>query len=626
MNEATRTIIFVVVAVVSVVIAFAARQSSSVKPLDEFDESLISQPFYPDFTDPNEATSLRVVTFNEKRGEAKIFEVASKDGKWTIPSHHNYPVDGKDRLERTAASVIKIQRGALAGRRKSEFERLGVVDPMDVLEADKEIEDVVGIGNRIGLYKGETALAEFIIGNAVEGKRDHYYVRRPDEDQTFITQVEVDLSTDFVDWIEPDLLQIERAELKEIDIFKYSVNEPPSSGKVLSLSKEDEVADWKLYGLDEMTEELVETEVNSIVNVLDDMKIVGVRPKPPIFSENLRVNKGISLNRSTLADLENRGFYLGSDGQGNTALMSEEGEMQVATTEGVSYRMYFGKVFTGTEFEIEVGFANDKEKNKAEQNDNSDEEDSTEGESDDEKKSRYLFVMASFDPSAIGEPPVKPTKPEPKPEKTETKDDGNSEDDKEDKDDAGKENDEGAKDDESDNKEPDADVDEKVDPEKEYQQALEKYEADRKSYQSKVEAGQKKAKELNDRFAPWYYVISAQSFEDLSLTREALVRKKPAEEVQDSSDENNSDSKKPGLPEINPKDKENKPESNSKTESSGKKEEKPADKDDSDQADNTTEKPTTKNAEDDKASSEESAGTPKEEEKPAESGNTKQEN
>jgi hypothetical protein len=51
------------------------------------------------------------------------------------------------------------------------------------------------------------------------------------------------------------------------------------------------------------------------------------------------------------------------------------------------------------------------------------------------------------------------------------------------------------------------------------------------SFQSKVESGSEKADELNQRFAKWYYVISGESYDKLSLDRSAFVSTKAVEDV-----------------------------------------------------------------------------------------------
>ncbi len=49
-------------------------------------------------------------------------------------------------------------------------------------------------------------------------------------------------------------------------------------------------------------------------------------------------------------------------------------------------------------------------------------------------------------------------------------------------------------------------------------------------YEDRVKRGKEKAKELNDRFADWYYVISNSEFEKIHLTREQIIKKKEKKE------------------------------------------------------------------------------------------------
>jgi hypothetical protein len=59
-----------------------------------------------------------------------------------------------------------------------------------------------------------------------------------------------------------------------------------------------------------------------------------------------------------------------------------------------------------------------------------------------------------------------------------------------------------------------------------FKQEQAKYEQDLKAYDAKVEAGKKKVKELNGRFAQWYYVISDENFQKMRLARKGLVKPK----------------------------------------------------------------------------------------------------
>ena len=59
-----------------------------------------------------------------------------------------------------------------------------------------------------------------------------------------------------------------------------------------------------------------------------------------------------------------------------------------------------------------------------------------------------------------------------------------------------------------------------------YKKDIEKYENDKSEFEKKIKKGQEKVKQLNERFGPWYYVISAESFENLRQARASLIQPK----------------------------------------------------------------------------------------------------
>jgi len=154
MTEITRTLMFAVVAGVSVLVAVITHFIARPTPIEGFEK--VGQEFYQDFEDPSEVTTLRVAAFVEDMASNKEFKVEFRDGNWRIPSHHGYPADAEDRLEKTAASVIGITRGALESRLESEYEKYGVIDPID-----EDSTALKGRGQRITLSKSDgTVLAD----------------------------------------------------------------------------------------------------------------------------------------------------------------------------------------------------------------------------------------------------------------------------------------------------------------------------------------------------------------------------------------------------------------------------------------------------------------------------------
>lgn len=524
MNETTRTLTFVGIAVAALVAALVTDRTSQPTELTGYEN--VGEEFYPDFSDPTQAQSLRVVSYNEDSATLKVFNVEFKDGVWKIPSHHDYPADAEAELAETAASLVGVVRGALESRRKSDHERFGVIDPLD--ESNTNLK---GRGQRLTLSKeGGTPLVDFIIGKAVPDQPNEYYVRKVDEDSVYRTKLKVDLSSEFSDWIEPDLLKVERDRLVEIIVNKYSIDERQRrivNRELSTLTRKKSTDPWELEGLNKATEKLNTADVNQMINTLDDLKIQGIRPKPTGIAQELKKSGSLRLNPIDFVDLQSKGFILASDPQGNQQLVSNEGEVIAATNQGVVYSLYFGEIFTGSALDIEVGNSGKKEDKKSEEKAKTPEsaDAKTPEKKADEKSdtgalqtSRYLFVTVSFDPSFIGDPPQKPVEPQkPADPKDKTATDKQENDKKE-----------------------EAKPAEKTGPAAEYDIALKKYQSELKTYEKqlkeyddKVVKGNELVQKLNERFADWYYVISANSFETLRMSRKALIEpiEKPKEEA-----------------------------------------------------------------------------------------------
>jgi len=525
MKESTRTIAFLGAAVVSVGLAFAFKPSTPKAP-SEFAE--VGGAFYPEF-DALQAKSLKVVSFNESTATSKTFEVEFKEGLWRIPSHHNYPADAKDRLAKTAASVVAIRKDEFRSSSNEDHEELGVIDP---LESDAT--KLKGRGQRLTLKDEQgKVLADYIIGKQVKNRSGFYYVRNPEQKTVYVSKLNVDLSTKFSDWIETNLLNLGTGQLREIAINKYSIDQEKGTitdTDVSELSREKSGDPWKLKGLSDDKEELNTSDINTMISTLEDLRIVGVRPKPAALSRDLKQDEGIKIDTPTMVDLQSRGFYFARGGQ----LVSQEGEVLATTDNGVTYVLRFGEVFAGTESEAETGIGSSKpeeegkesEKQAGETEKQAEKAEGTDGKSEEKKTSltenRYVFISAAFDESKLGAKPEKPTAPPepPKDEKKpeETKPDGEKK--------------EGAEGEQKPAEGPAA-PDKPAEPNYEdlkqkYDADLAKYETDLADFDKRKKEGEERAGELNRRFADWFYVISSESFNKLRLSRSALVKEKTA--------------------------------------------------------------------------------------------------
>lgn len=511
MSESQRTLFFVVAASVCSIAAWFGGPSGP-KPSTEI--TGVGDLFYPDFKDADAAKSMEVINYNPDTASVRPFAIVQdKSGLWRIPYAHNYPADGKERLAKTATSMIGIKRESYAGRREAEHAEYGVLDP----KADAAA-DLKGIGNRIILKDGDgKVLADYIIGKEVKGRTGMHYIRRPDEKLTYIAKIDIPVSTKFSDWIEADLLKIDAARLNSITINTDTVDLNQGAlieGETNQLSRKSATDNWSLPGIDDTKEELNQEEIRKLVSSLDELKIVGVRRKPAALIKG-------QLDQITQLDLQTKGFYPQPTRKpGGVRLVPKDGNVVAVTDQGVAYELKFGEIFSGSDEEVEVGFAS-KEEGKDEKKEKKEDPKSS-------QKSRYLMVTVYFDADGLGPKPTAPTKPEEPSEVVPAEDDP---------------------------ADASAPTNTAPDPKAVHAAALAKYEADQKkyeadlkAYQTKIKDGEKLVKELNARFAEWYYVVSGNSFENLRQGRKTLVKDKTAQATPADPASQFPGSQFPGLP------------------------------------------------------------------------------
>jgi len=279
MTEMKKTVLFAGVAVLLVVIAYLTAPVS--RTPDAFFD--VGEEFFPDFVDPNEALTLEVIDFDAQSGSAKPFKVEFKDGLWRIPSHYYYPADAKDRLAKTAAGVIGIRKDDFRTDNVADHESCGVVDPLDETALTLK-----GRGKRVTLKgKNDKVLADFIIGQQVEGATGYRFVRVPGQKRVYAVKMDIDLSTRFNDWIETDLLKVDKEAITRLVLHDYSIDENTKAmlqRDVLTLNKSG--AAWAAEKM-APDQEVDTARMNELLTALDELTIVDVRKKPAGLSQGL---------------------------------------------------------------------------------------------------------------------------------------------------------------------------------------------------------------------------------------------------------------------------------------------------------------------------------------------------
>ena len=593
MKEATKTICFVVAAAGMLTAAVASNIANRPRPVTDFET--IGQPFYPDFVKTDVARSLVVNSLDELAVKRQKFEIKQEDGLWQIPSHEGYPAEAAQRLAQTSASLMGITRDSLVGRSVADHVKFGVIDPRG-----EDIVDMDAVGQSITLRDAnDDVLVDLIVGKEAsdEGDRSspgqlmqqdeqtYYYVRRQDETNVYRIPLQIDVSTKFADWIEPDLLQIEADKVVAVKLNNYQIEQHGGGmfggaptllkkpGDQIALSRESSTDDWTIEDIAEATETLKKDEVTSIVGVLDDMAIVDVKRKPTLDGQMLldaELNYSLTPEQAKLMsvrtqeelnqlsneqklefqnlqvaigelqqDLQLRGFNFGSTGE-KLELVSAGGEVQAATSDGLLYTLHVGKANASDKKEIKVAGASDEDKTEddkdaagddAEPSAPSSDEDKETDSQDESSDNRYVLIRVGFDESYIGaelkapEEPVSPTKPEgytPAPEQDETE--STDEESAEGEDDAAPK----PKAAERDEKFAAYDVavaayeEAKID----FEVAMSEFKTEQEERAEQIKLGKQKAKILNQRFEDWYYVVSGENLTTLQADRATLIEVK----------------------------------------------------------------------------------------------------
>lgn len=520
-------------------------KSSKVEPEEQ-------RMLFPELSDASKAASLEIVSYDDELSTLHPFKVLQSGGVWVLPAHQNYPADAKEQLAAAATALVDLKMLDVVSKSPGDHETYGVIEP----DPEKIKPGMTGVGQLIEIRDGSgSKLARLIVGKedkrrvgADAGGRTLRFVRKAGQDPVY--RVEVDTSkftTSFDDWIEKDLLKLSPWDVRRLGLEDYALVAVESNGRVgvqldrkyrVDLAYDDKDAKWSLLKLEAFSkegepkeekladgEELASGKLNDLRNALGDLKIVDVARKPSGLSGELKAEESFTNDREAVTSMQQRGFLPLKTGE----ILSTDGETIVGMKDGVEYVLRFGAPTT---------VAGDS---KAADKDDEEVKEGKEAESEKgaggETSGRYLLVMARFNEQLLDQPKLDllPDVPDNSAKKDE---DGGKD---------GEKKDGEKKDDEAtDDKKPDAAESLKKADEAEAaaQVALEnrrrvERENRRKQddYNDKVKAAQKRVRELNGRFADWYYVVSDKEYEKIHLGRNSMVQKVEAKAAQPAAAE-----------------------------------------------------------------------------------------
>jgi hypothetical protein len=497
---------------------------------------------FPEFSEAGKAESLEILSYDDELATLQPFKVVKAGGVWVLPSHQNYPADAKDQLAVAATELIDRPILEMVSTSPGDHETYGVIEP----DADKIKPGMTGIGQLVEIRDSAgTKLARLVIGKedkrpaTADGGRTLRFVRKAGQDPVYRVELDTSkFSSRFGDWIEKDLLQLSPWDVRKVVLDDYTLGAVESNGRLMveqqrksriDLTYDDKEGKWSLATLEVFgdgkepmeetladTEELASAKLNDLRNALGDLKIIDVARKPSGLSAELKAAEQFTEDREAVASMQQRGFLPLKTGE----ILSTDGQTVVGMKDGVEYVLRFGAPTTAVEGQSDVG-------KKAES--------SVDG---GEVSGRYLLVMARFNDSILPKPQLDPVPELPSADEATKDKEGEQEADTQ------------ASEDETPAAE-DADTAVEKTPEDTAAGALKKADEDeakaqaaveerrrverenrrkQEEYDDKVKAAQKRVRELNARFADWYYVVSDAECAKIRLGRDAVIQRKPADD------------------------------------------------------------------------------------------------
>jgi len=223
--------------------------------------------------------------------------VVKQQDHWVLAGKSGYKVD----FSRLSGILVNLSELKIVEEKtavSSNHARLGVAQSGS------------GAGTSITIFPGEHSL---LVGNEAASRGS--FVRYPDDPQVYLTNEWVEASADWLDWVDPVVINIEPSNIQEVSIATRSA-------QFLLGNRNEASGEFELLGVPEGRELKYSTVADSLTRLLVNIRMLDVEPyNPSIFDDpsNTRfvLNSGetvvvgaiivdgrfwMHINRETLAD------------------------------------------------------------------------------------------------------------------------------------------------------------------------------------------------------------------------------------------------------------------------------------------------------------------------------------
>lgn len=312
----------------------------------------------------NDVRSISITQFSNDSNRIEQFRLRRKGERWVIPNFGDFPATRIARIGEVAKSLLDRKVLSLATKDEQGHVEYGVVDPTESANSPNRS----SLGMRIDLLdRNKGDIANLIIGKPVRGSNDgvpRYYVRVPGQPAVYELEIPKQIfKTRFQEWVDPNLLELPPPGSTEVSISKVNVDQYRLDPEKIASSDrqsmyrcefEIELAKVKKILFESFKDDAFkeqkltppqQQEVASTLMSMGNIRYIDVVGKPKAAAKLLQKPSAAD-DAEAFKPLEQFGFRMNKDG-----FEGSNGEVSVATTDGVRVRLLLGSIAQGADSE-----------------------------------------------------------------------------------------------------------------------------------------------------------------------------------------------------------------------------------------------------------------------------------
>ena len=215
-------------------------------------------------------TSIKVTN-----SDGNSVSILKEDGRWVLEEKSGYDVD----FSKLSKFLVHFSEHRIVEKKTSipsNHSRLGVAG------------NETGAGASVTLMPGEYSL---LVGN--EAPSQGSFVRYRGDSQVYLTNKPVEASADWLEWIDPVVINIEPANVREVKIAT-------GPAELLLANRNEATGEFELLGIPAGRELKHATVADSLTRLLVNVRMLDVEPYNPLIFQDPSITRFVLLNGDTI--------------------------------------------------------------------------------------------------------------------------------------------------------------------------------------------------------------------------------------------------------------------------------------------------------------------------------------